>query len=460
MEWAFAGAVNAARTGSAAARRRRRSRRMAPRSSRRCSGTSRRCTASRARWASAPTRSASTSSTHYDGDAEAVWSGDVPTGDELLRRLQRAARLRRREVQDLHRLLAKRLGVQPAGLGGGGRPVRRRRAPSVADIDSPESLRPGPRVEEGQEEGRQDQAGLTSPGPGGLTAGPQPGSGFTCGAWRSSQPSSTATARGSWRSWWPAPAMMRSSAAPWASAEDAGVEVRAPPRRRRRARRAAAGRRGRATAVDGRMVAELAGPASSDAGKPGRGDQADLAGVLEERGGGGRPSRRSRPARRARRRPGPRGSRRAGADGQRAAGAEAGQPHRPHPVAPSRRWSIAAWRSSSHPASEKSPSDCAAPPEGERQHHPPQLGGDAVGQLRERRGGAAARRCRSGTRGTARAPGTLAGRAWWAGRGAPASATARGDERAPPPTGRSRCSRRRSGSTPRRPDGRTTWHGW
>ena len=38
--------------------------------------------------------------------------------------------------------------------------------------------------------------------------------------WRSSQPSSTAIARGSWRRLWPAPRMTRRSAVPWASAID------------------------------------------------------------------------------------------------------------------------------------------------------------------------------------------------------------------------------------------------
>ena len=74
--------------------------------------------------------------------------------------------------------------------------------------------------------GRFDPVGVAASG---VRGRPQP---RTCRRrlrWRSSQPSSTATARGSWRSRWPAPRMMRSSASPCAStstrASNTGHEV-------------------------------------------------------------------------------------------------------------------------------------------------------------------------------------------------------------------------------------------
>ena len=96
---------------------------------------------------------------------------------------------------------------------------------------------------------------------------------------------------------------------------------------------------------------------------------------------------------------------------QRAAGAEPGQPHAADVALGPRRWATAASTSSSQPRSEKSPVGLAAPPEGEDEHHPAQLGGDAVGQLGERRGRApAAARGPAGSRGRCTRPGTPAAR--------------------------------------------------
>ncbi|MEV4227810.1 HhH-GPD-type base excision DNA repair protein [Streptomyces bobili] len=77
---------------------------------------------------------------HYDGDASAVWDG-VPTGTELLRRLEELPGFGRQKAQIFLALLGKQLGVRPqgwreaAGAYGEARSFR-----SVADITGPESL--------------------------------------------------------------------------------------------------------------------------------------------------------------------------------------------------------------------------------------------------------------------------------------------------------------------------------
>ncbi|MFE0804396.1 HhH-GPD-type base excision DNA repair protein [Streptomyces sp. NPDC058812] len=76
----------------------------------------------------------------YDGDAEAVWRG-VPTGKELLKRLQDLPGFGKQKAQIFLALLGKQLGVHPEGwreaAGAYGEPGSFR---SVADITGPESL--------------------------------------------------------------------------------------------------------------------------------------------------------------------------------------------------------------------------------------------------------------------------------------------------------------------------------
>ncbi|MFE7644726.1 HhH-GPD-type base excision DNA repair protein [Streptomyces phaeoluteigriseus] len=77
---------------------------------------------------------------HYDGDASRVWGG-VPTGAELLERLQELPGFGKQKAQIFLALLGKQLGVRPqgwreaAGAYGEAKSFR-----SVADITGPESL--------------------------------------------------------------------------------------------------------------------------------------------------------------------------------------------------------------------------------------------------------------------------------------------------------------------------------
>ncbi|OIK05897.1 HhH-GPD-type base excision DNA repair protein [Streptomyces monashensis] len=77
---------------------------------------------------------------HYDGDAEAVWR-DVPTGAELLKRLEALPGFGKQKAQIFLALLGKQLGVTPQGwreaAGAYGEPRAYR---SVADITGPGSL--------------------------------------------------------------------------------------------------------------------------------------------------------------------------------------------------------------------------------------------------------------------------------------------------------------------------------
>ncbi|MFB7503265.1 HhH-GPD-type base excision DNA repair protein [Streptomyces broussonetiae] len=77
---------------------------------------------------------------HYDGDAEAVWR-DVPTGSEVLGRLEALPGFGKQKAQIFLALLGKQLGVAPKGwreaAGAYGEPRAHR---SVADITGPESL--------------------------------------------------------------------------------------------------------------------------------------------------------------------------------------------------------------------------------------------------------------------------------------------------------------------------------
>jgi uncharacterized HhH-GPD family protein len=77
---------------------------------------------------------------HYDGDAEAVWTG-VSSGAELLRRLKDLPGYGEQKAKIFLALLGKQLGVRPEGwreaAGGYGEDGCTR---SVADITGPESL--------------------------------------------------------------------------------------------------------------------------------------------------------------------------------------------------------------------------------------------------------------------------------------------------------------------------------
>ena len=76
---------------------------------------------------------------HYDGHAEKIWTG-VNSGDELLARLKSLPGFGDQKARIFLALLAKRLGVTPAGweqaAGTYGTPGYY----SIADVDGPESL--------------------------------------------------------------------------------------------------------------------------------------------------------------------------------------------------------------------------------------------------------------------------------------------------------------------------------
>ncbi len=75
----------------------------------------------------------------YDGDAGAVWR-DVPTGDELYRRLRALPGYGDEKAKIFMAILAKRLGQRPAGWEAAAAPFSDATPRSVADVDSPESL--------------------------------------------------------------------------------------------------------------------------------------------------------------------------------------------------------------------------------------------------------------------------------------------------------------------------------
>ncbi|MEU1617276.1 HhH-GPD-type base excision DNA repair protein [Streptomyces sp. NPDC005722] len=77
---------------------------------------------------------------HYDGDAGAVWR-DVPTGRELLTRLNELPGFGKQKAQIFLALLGKQLGVAPEGWReAAGAYGDRGSHRSVADITGPESL--------------------------------------------------------------------------------------------------------------------------------------------------------------------------------------------------------------------------------------------------------------------------------------------------------------------------------
>ena len=97
---------------------------------------------------------------HYGGDTAAIWR-DAPSGDELLRRLRELPGFGEEKAKIFLAILAQALRDHPARMGGGGTPFSDSTPRSVADVDSPESLARGARVQEGaegDEEGKADPA--------------------------------------------------------------------------------------------------------------------------------------------------------------------------------------------------------------------------------------------------------------------------------------------------------------
>jgi len=75
----------------------------------------------------------------YDGDAAAVWR-EASSGDELYRRLRALPGYGDEKAKIFMAILAKRLGVAPAGWETAAAPFSDSTPRSVADIDSPEAL--------------------------------------------------------------------------------------------------------------------------------------------------------------------------------------------------------------------------------------------------------------------------------------------------------------------------------
>ena len=384
MEWAF----RAPSTLQGAPRRRARrrgDRGDGPRGAGRpCSARSRRCTAYPAAMARRVHGCCvSTSSTTTTATPATIWT-DARSGDELFAPPARAAGLRRGEVADLHGPPRQALGRGPPGGRSAAGPFADDEPRSVADIDSPPSR--WPRCGSGRRSRRpgQGQGRLSRLEPW-LTVSAL--AAVACDRswrWRSSQPSSTATARGSWRSWWPAPPMIRSSAVAVGVGQHAGVEVRHRTRRRSRActssgRGASCPRRrhrpdaraARASRLERRR--EVAESASRR-----------CRGRAAAAGGGGWPSRRSRPARPGRPRPARRDVGRRRSTHSAPPVPKPGQPDAVDRARWPRRWSTAACRSASQPPSEKSPSESPQPRKRNVSTIQPSRG-DAVGQLREAR---------------------------------------------------------------------------
>jgi uncharacterized HhH-GPD family protein len=76
---------------------------------------------------------------HYGGRAEGLWADD-PTGAELLRRLKELPGFGDEKSMIFIALLAKRMGVRPAGWEQAAGPFADATPRSVADIDSPEAF--------------------------------------------------------------------------------------------------------------------------------------------------------------------------------------------------------------------------------------------------------------------------------------------------------------------------------
>ena len=97
----------------------------------------------------------------YGGDAEKLWT-DVDDGRRAATRgCTRCPASARRSRRSSWRSWPSASACSPTGWEQAAGPFADPTPRSVADIDSPDSLREGPRVEEGDEGEGQDQAGLT-----------------------------------------------------------------------------------------------------------------------------------------------------------------------------------------------------------------------------------------------------------------------------------------------------------
>jgi uncharacterized HhH-GPD family protein len=76
---------------------------------------------------------------HYDGTAEKIWTG-VQSGDELLARLKSLPGFGEQKARIFLALLAKRLGVAPAGWEKAAGTYGTAGYYSIADVDGPEAL--------------------------------------------------------------------------------------------------------------------------------------------------------------------------------------------------------------------------------------------------------------------------------------------------------------------------------
>jgi uncharacterized HhH-GPD family protein len=94
----------------------------------------------------------------YDGDAARIWSG-VETGVELLARLQALAGFGDEKAKIFVALLAKRMGVAPAGWEEAARPFSDGTPRSVADSADAESLRRVRDWKEAQRAAHKDKQG-------------------------------------------------------------------------------------------------------------------------------------------------------------------------------------------------------------------------------------------------------------------------------------------------------------
>ena len=96
----------------------------------------------------------------YDGRAENLWR-DVASADELLARLKALPGFGDEKSRIFIAILGKRFGEAPPGWQEAAGPFGDDVPRSVADVARRREPRQGPRVEEGEEGGGQDQAGLS-----------------------------------------------------------------------------------------------------------------------------------------------------------------------------------------------------------------------------------------------------------------------------------------------------------
>ena len=233
----------------------------------RCSATT---TPRRTARASATTSTSTTSPTPTSGRSTGL-AGGCPTA-----RIDRRQRRHRRRLVGARRDQGDRGGGRPAGAPRDRRPPGRRPGRHVRRSD----LRRGRARLAVAPRARRDRRDRPTAG----TPRPEPTPGVTSVATlrtRSSQPSRTAIARGSWRSRWPAPTSRLSSAEPWASASWRASAVGTLSSSSPCITSSGRGAKRRAASI-GRNRRNARLHSSTDAGKPRRAHGADLPGVLEE----------------------------------------------------------------------------------------------------------------------------------------------------------------------------------